>query len=520
MQAMPTPAEKLAKSLEKLKSLQDQHGFAAVRSRDLPEPDRKLLFSQGFLKKVMKGWYIPGRPDEQPGDSTSWYVSYWKFCEKYLHHRFGDDWVLSPEHSLMLHAGNNAIPEQLVVRAPGGRNRATELIHGTSILEMRTELPPEQEIVTRNGIRMYSMASGLTNCSAGFFSRNIISARTLLGMVTEPSEILGLLLDRGQTTIAGRLAGAFRNAGRPAIADEIMKTMKSAGYDVRESDPFVDMAGMHAIPPATPAHIRFLHLTWQSMRQEILRHFPAPPGIAGYAGGYLKAVDDLYVTDAYHSLSIEGYRVSAELIDKVRSGNWNPDLDESDKAHRDAMAARGYWQAFQSVKKSVEKVLNGENAGRIAGMDHGDWYRELFAPGVAAGILKPSDLAGYRNAQVFIQQSRHIPPAAPEAREMITELFDLLANEEEPGVRAVLGHFLFAWIHPYMDGNGRMARFLMNLMLASGGYPWTIIPVESRSEYMDALEEASVKKNIRPFALLVSRLVDKGMGGEPVARIT
>ena len=520
---MPTPAEKLAKSLEKLKSLQDQHGFAAVRSRDLPEPDRKLLFSQGFLKKVMKGWYIPCRPDEQPGDSTSWYVSYWKFIAKYLHHRFGDDWVLSPEHSLMLHAGNNAIPGQLVVRAPGGRNRVTELIHGTSILEMRTKLPPEREIVTRNGIRMYSLASGLTNCSAGFFSRNKITAKTLLGMVTEPSEILDLLLDKGQTTIAGRLAGAFRNAGRPAIADEIMKTMKTAGYDVRETDPFEDMAGMPAMPPATPAHIRFLHLTWQTMREEVLHHFPAPPGIAGDAGDaerYLKKVDDVYVTDAYHSLSIEGYRVSAELIDKVRSGRRNPDLDEGDKAHRDAMAARGYWLAFLSVKKSVEKVLSGENAGRVAGRDHGDWYRELFAPGVTAGILKPSDLAGYRNAQVFIQQSRHIPPAAPEAREMITELFDLLADEEEPGVRAVLGHFLFAWIHPYMDGNGRMARFLMNLMLASGGYPWTVIPVESRSDYMRALEEASVRKNITPFTRLVSRLVDKGLDGKKVARIT
>ncbi len=517
---MPTPAEKLAKSLEKLKSLQDQHGFAAVRSRDLPEADRKLLYSKGFLKKVMKGWYIPCRPDEQPGDSTSWYVSYWKFCEIYLHERFGDDWVLSPEHSLMLHAGSNTIPGQLVVRAPGGRNRVTEMIHGTSIFEMRTELPQEQEVVKRNGIRMYSLASALTSCSFGFFPRNQIAARTVLGMVGDPSEILRLLLDRGQTTIAGRLAGAFRNAGRSGIADEIIKTMKAAGYDARETDPFEEMSGMHAMPPATPAHIRFLHLTWQSMRKDILDHFPGPPGISGDAKSYLKTVDDVYVTDAYHSLSIEGYRVSAELIDKVRSGNWNPDPDESDKAHRDAMAARGYWQAFLSVKKSVEKVLSGENAGMIAGMEHSDWYRELFAPGVAAGILKPSDLAGYRNAQVFIQQSRHIPSDAPEAREMITELFELLADEEEPGVRAVLGHFLFACIHPYMDGNGRMARFLMNLMLASGGYPWTVIPVESRSEYMRALEEASVKKNITPFARLVSRLVDKGLDGEPVARIT
>jgi Fic family protein len=60
-------------------------------------------------------------------------------------------------------------------------------------------------------------------------------------------------------------------------------------------------------------------------------------------------------------------------------------------------------------------------------------------------------------------------------------LFDLLEAEPEPAVRAVLGHWLFGDIHPYMDGNGRMARFLMNAMLASGGYAWTVIRVEERA---------------------------------------
>lgn len=44
-------------------------------------------------------------------------------------------------------------------------------------------------------------------------------------------------------------------------------------------------------------------------------------------------------------------------------------------------------------------------------------------------------------------------------------LFDLLHEETEPSVRVVLGHFIFVYIHPYQDGNGRMGRFLMNTML-------------------------------------------------------
>lgn len=54
-----------------------------------------------------------------------------------------------------------------------------------------------------------------------------------------------------------------------------------------------------------------------------------------------------------------------------------------------------------------------------------------------------------------------------------------------------------------------MGRFLMNLMMASGGYPWTIVPLERRADYMAALESASVSQNIRPFATFLSELVAK-----------
>ena len=97
--------------------------------------------------------------------------------------------------------------------------------------------------------------------------------------------------------------------------------------------------------------------------------------------------------------------------------------------------------------------------------------------------------------------------------------FELLALEPEASVRAVLGHFIFVYIHPYMDGNGRMGRFLMNVMLASGGYPWTVIPVQRREEYMQALEKASVGQDIEPFAKFLGYLVGEGLKGKPVASI-
>lgn len=82
-------------------------------------------------------------------------------------------------------------------------------------------------------------------------------------------------------------------------------------------------------------------------------------------------------------------------------------------------------------------------------------------------------------------------------------LFERLQGEESAAVRAVLGHWLLGYIHPYPDGNGRMARFLMNAMLASGGYSWTVINVEHRTAYMGALEAASVEGSITSFAELI-----------------
>jgi hypothetical protein len=168
---------------------------------------------------------------------------------------------------------------------------------------------------------------------------------------------------------------------------DITKTMAAAGYDVRESDPFSDKVLQLALSREVSPYVNRIRLLWQKMREPIDGVFPAAPGLPRNAKTYMKRVNDVYVTDAYHSLSIEGYQVTPELIERVRGGAWNPDANRDDREQRNAMAARGYWQAFQEVQKSIRQVLNGENPGQVVEHDHGDWYRELFAPSVAVGLL-------------------------------------------------------------------------------------------------------------------------------------
>jgi hypothetical protein len=119
---MATPQERLAESLDALKELQDRN-IVAIRAADLSRVHRERLLKNGFLQEVMKGWYIPARPDDVPGESTAWYASFWAFYAAYLRERFGSEWCLSPEQSLALHTGNQAVPPQLVVRSPKGGNK-------------------------------------------------------------------------------------------------------------------------------------------------------------------------------------------------------------------------------------------------------------------------------------------------------------------------------------------------------------------------------------------------------------
>jgi hypothetical protein len=503
---MASPSEKLAESLAALKKLQD-HGITAIRSDQLTRTHRERLLKNGFILEVMKGWYIPSAPDEQAGESTDWYTSFWTFVADYLNDRFDKEWCLSAEQSVSIHTGNWTVPKQLLVRSPRGGNKPIPLLHDTSIFDVRLELPHPDDIETKNSMRVMRLPAALIACAPGQYADRSIEMRAALAMMTDASDVLSRLLAGGHSKVAGRLAGAFRNIGRDQIADNIVETMRVAGFTVNEGDPFQDKAVTVLAPRETSPYVNRLRMMWEKMRDPILQTFPIPPGISKNVASYLKKIDAIYVNDAYNSLSIEGYRVSADLIERVRSGNWNPDSIKADRDQRNALAARGYWQAFLAVKRSVEKVLRGQNAGSVADKDHGGWYRELFGPSVTAGILRPADLAGYRSGPVYIRRSMHVPPSRESVRELMPTFFELLQQEKEPAVRVVLGHFVFVYIHPYSDGNGRVGRFLMNVMLASGGYPWTVIPLQRRDDYMKVLESASVRGDIKPFSKFLAEIV-------------
>lgn len=502
---MAPPNTLLAKSLSLLADMQAT-GKHVVRGSDLPRMDRQRLVAAGFLEEVLRGWYLPSRPDAQAGSSAAWFAGLREFITGYCDDRFGANWHVSPDQSLMLGTGERTLPKQVQIWSPEANNQVVALPHECSLFLYRAPRLWQSEVsADAGGLRLATLEQALLAVGPAFFTQQPLAARIALASVQDTSKLLRPLLDGGHVHIAGRLAGGMRAIGRVDVADEIVSAMGAANLEVKESQPFE--AAPTPLPAGRPEspYVQRLRLTWQQMRQAVIDEFPAPGKVPSDVEATLKSVEERYVTDAYHSLSIEGYRVTPELIEKVRNGQWHPDGE--DAKTRDAMAAKGYHEAHIKVKEYIAQTLTAQPESWPLHDALTTWYRSLFSPSVVAGILKPSDLAGWRNDQVFIRGALHVPLSKEAVRECMPVFFELLATEPHAAVRAVLGHFFFVYIHPYMDGNGRLARFIFNAMLVTGGYVWTIVPLEQRKPYMAALEQASSYGNIQPLARFFAGLL-------------
>ncbi len=498
---MAVQSEKLARALEAL-YLAAHDGI--VRSSELSRTYRDRLIQAGFLQEIINGWLVVTHPEAPPGSSVSWYGSFWSFVSQYLAERFGDEYCLSAEASVKRQVHSALIPIQVAVTVKASVIQTVPLPFDTSLFIYPTaeSLPPNR--VKLDGIWTMDLPTAISRLSAPFYRTSPEDAEIALRMVRDPSALLRLLLEGSNVVVAGRLIGAYTFLGDTRTARQIKETMEAAGNVVRISNPFEQHTPvLSRMTRIVSPHVARIQALWSGMRAEIIAIFSDYPRRALGATNYLTEMDEKYTADAYNSLSIEGYRVTPELIERVRAQGWNPNTSQSDHEEKNALAARGYYQAFQAVKRSIGRIIEGVASVDVIEQDLSGWYREMFSPAVIAGILQASQLAGYRNSPVYLRGSRYVPPAAEAVVDCMEAFFELLRAEPEPIVRAVLGHFIFVYIHPYSDGNGRIGRFLMNAALSSGQYPWTIIRQERRDDYISVLEEASTNHTIGPFARFV-----------------
>jgi len=129
-------------------------------------------------------------------------------------------------------------------------------------------------------------------------------------------------------------------------------------------------------------------------------------------------------------------------------------------------------------------------------------------------ILKEIDSTNagkYRNENVFISGAKHVPPVYMNVPYEMQKLIDQYQAWQglHPVVRACFLHGEFVKIHPFIDGNGRTARLLLNFELIQSGYPPVVIKTENRADYYDALDKAHTTNDYTDFIKIIVDLVNE-----------
>jgi len=139
---------------------------------------------------------------------------------------------------------------------------------------------------------------------------------------------------------------------------------------------------------------------------------------------------------------------------------------------------------IKSIHQLVLKEIDQENAGR------------------------------YRIEKVIISGATHIPPDHIFVSEQMEQLMldiKIWTKQYHPLVVSALLHGEFVKIHPFVDGNGRTARLLMNFIAMKNGFPPLIIRKEQRLEYYDALDNAHITKDYTAFVQLIISAAEKSL---------
>jgi Fic family protein len=206
--------------------------------------------------------------------------------------------------------------------------------------------------------------------------------------------------------------------------------------------------------------------------------------------------EDLIVRWTYHSNAIEGNRLTLLETKVVLEG-----ITVGGKSLREHLEAVNHRDAILFLEELVQKDEPLT-----------EWVIRSLHQLILKGI--DDEHAGrYRTINVRIAGANHLPPdqvLVPELMERFVAWYREEAGSLHPVERAARVHSDFVKIHPFVDGNGRTSRLLMNLELMKAGYPAAVLPVERRLADYEALEKDHVEGEREPFVAMVAEIVEEG----------
>ena len=436
---------------EALSGVSKNAEFNIVHSKSIKPKQQALLVKQGYLKRIIKGWYLfdADLSVQKAGESALWYESIWSFIGQYLESRFKNNYWLSAEASLDIHTHNNSMPAQLVVFVKNGTEDIVHLPNNMSLLVTNVKTKPV-ELIQYKGVTVFPLEVALAKSAPMSFKNHPVSMQVAL-KAAELDKLSEALLRSKNLASAGRIIGAYDTLQMRAESKKLEAIIGSAFGNIKITNPFLTPPIILANGKKENASARRIRIIWKQMKDEVVAGFsnisPAFDFHSRSLDETLASIDEVYVHDAYHSLSIEGYAVTPELIEKVSRGDWSPETIAQDNDAKNALAARGYYDAFNQVKQSLTLAYNNEGLDYLIDIGITQWHTSMFKPCVTAGIIGEIDLAGYRKGPIYIRASRHVPPASEQLMDCMGALKECILEEESFVVKAVLGHLSF-WLYP------------------------------------------------------------------------
>ena len=199
----------------------------------------------------------------------------------------------------------------------------------------------------------------------------------------------------------------------------------------------------------------------------------------------------------YHSNAIEGNTLTMNETKVVLEG-----ITVGGKTMREHLEVINHRDAILYVEDIVKK-----------NEAFSEWQIKNLHQLVLKGIH--DDYAGtYRDQQVFIAGAEHTPPPhfrIQEEMDKMMKWFTDSAQALHPVERAAKLHAIFVGIHPFIDGNGRTSRLLLNLELMKAGYPPIIFKIQNRLAYYEALDKSHTTKNFDGFIRLTAIEVEDSL---------
>lgn len=496
----------------------------AWRTEDLPEATFKdILISFKLAYEVRRGTIVLGKPEtELPVLIQSYF---WEILSCIL--KSYAPCTITGISAIHLHLGSESIPKKLDVLTKSSSARID--LNGISVvsLEKNRELFQQRDVetflkpikTTRGYPLMIESPESLVVHLRPQLLRDypqVISA--FLKAIDFDSEALRTLLVRESRPIVyPRLADLFEQVGKSDEAKMIRDMVK---ITTRYSAPSKSQIPKFPFQAALASPKQISDSVYVTRFREQLRAYRDRiesdfKNVKIKYNGDLKAAlayaERRKKYDTYHSSTIEGYRVTEDEIQtlmdaenrKTRSSTDSPSSPSTKEEIERKMALKGYLQAHTYVLKMI--AANFKKNSQMTEHLIREIYAHLFSPSSEAGLITKGQLTRYRNDAVYIRNSRYVPPNHHKVDDLMQCLVEEINGTNNSVARAVIAHYGFATVHPYFDGNGRVARLLMNYILGVDGIPWITIRVTDRDKYFRSLETAQCDENIRPFSEFLKR---------------